>query len=69
MAARRTIDYGVRNNCCHECTERHVGCHGTCEKYQAQYRKNEEIKASRTAYLKGWQNYYVAVSRPGQKPR
>lgn len=67
--ARKTVYYGLQNNCCHECSERHVGCHGSCEKYQNQYRKNEEVKASKKAYLMEWQDYYVAVSRPSQKPR
>ena len=29
-------------NDCFECTERKVGCHGSCEKYAAYTKKNDE---------------------------
>ena len=28
---------------CHHCPDRHAGCHGECEKYQAFRRDREEI--------------------------
>ena len=39
------MNYGsVRIKCCRECTERHLGCHGTCERYKAE---QAEMQASR----------------------
>lgn len=46
--------------CCKDCTERHPGCHGTCEKYiqqkadldaaKAEARKKYEISQGLNAY-------------------
>lgn len=32
---------------CYKCVEREIGCHGTCEKYQAAKEKNDKILAER----------------------
>lgn len=31
-------------NCCKYCTEREVGCHAICKKYQDQRKENELLK-------------------------
>ena len=35
------FNIGNLRNACYNCTERHVGCHSTCEKY-AEYQKELE---------------------------
>lgn len=64
-----SIKYGVNNHTCYGCTERHVGCHGSCEKYLAKAAKNKEVIVARTQYLKEWRDYNVARSKPMSKPR
>ena len=32
---------------CKDCYERHIGCHGSCERYQAEAAKNRDIAAKR----------------------
>ena len=32
------------SNCCYQCEDRHIGCHSTCEKYQAYRKEWEERK-------------------------
>ena len=47
-----------RKCCCKECTERHIGCHGTCEKYKqwvAQYR--EDVKKAKCVQNR-YANYF-----------
>lgn len=34
-------------NCCHECAERRVGCHGRCERYAAWLKLKAERSASK----------------------
>lgn len=29
---------------CKECTERYIGCHGTCERYAKQSKEQDELK-------------------------
>ena len=31
--------------CCKDCQERHIGCHGKCEKYQAENQAHRAEKA------------------------
>lgn len=39
------MNYGtVRIKCCRDCTERHLGCHGTCERYK---KEQADMLASR----------------------
>lgn len=38
--------------CCKGCTERHSGCHDTCEKYGKAKEFNEHIKAERHKHNK-----------------
>lgn len=33
--------------CCKDCTDRHAGCHATCEKYNQQKTELDAIKAER----------------------
>lgn len=33
------------NWCCHNCTERHIGCHGKCEKYIKQNEEHQKRRA------------------------
>lgn len=30
---------------CHRCTDRHIGCHGTCERYLEQRAEMDRIRA------------------------
>lgn len=30
--------------CCKECTDRHIGCHSTCDKYIEWSKENERIR-------------------------
>lgn len=39
--------------CCRNCTERHVGCHGECEKYIAERKKADEEMAARELIRQG----------------
>jgi hypothetical protein len=32
------------SKCCYKCQDRHVGCHGTCEKYLEAKKKHDEYK-------------------------
>ena len=34
-------------SCCYKCSEREVGCHGYCEKYQNEKKKIELIREDR----------------------
>ena len=34
----------MRITVCRDCTDRHLGCHDSCERYQAQKQKNEEAR-------------------------
>lgn len=34
---------------CYGCTDRVVGCHSTCEKYETATERNEELKAAKNA--------------------
>lgn len=36
----------IKINCCLNCEDRHVGCHGTCERYK---RERAEIEAAKAA--------------------
>ena len=31
--------------CCKDCPDRHVGCHGTCEKYKKERAEMDSLKA------------------------
>lgn len=33
--------------CCYNCTDRQVGCHGTCERYKAERAEMDEYRAHR----------------------
>ena len=33
------------NWCCHNCTERYIGCHGKCEKYIKQNEEHQRMRA------------------------
>ena len=39
--------------CCYECTERHIGCHATCERYVAERKATDYVKDENSIY-----NYY-----------
>ena len=38
---------------CKDCTDRHAGCHGECERYQEYCQQREEAKAKRKAQYAG----------------
>lgn len=42
-AWRKNLFFGYNNSPCKDCPDRHVGCHGECERYQ-------EFNRSREAY-------------------
>lgn len=53
---------GLRYNAvtvCKDCTERHMGCHGTCERYKAQ---KAERDAERDAINRKKMNEYAMES-------
>ena len=51
----RKFNHGIRITACRDCKERHVGCHGTCEKYirerEEQLKIKEEIDARRQLHM------------------
>lgn len=36
---------GMKNSCCYKCYDRHLSCHSTCERYQAEREEAEKRKA------------------------
>lgn len=42
---------------CLNCTDRKLGCHGACERYQEFQKKNEEAKAKERAESLAYENY------------
>jgi len=42
---------------CNGCTDRHAGCHGSCEKYAAFKAEMEKVNEQRQAFQKGWFDY------------
>ena len=49
----------VKSNGCFNCTERHIGCHGTCEKYK-QWKEEylEQKKVIKTNEIKHTSYFY-----------
>ena len=41
--------------CCKGCTERHVGCHSTCEKYITEKAENERLREKEHELKKQYQ--------------
>lgn len=41
---------GLNSSPCFKCTERAVGCHGTCETYRTWSAKRDEAKMARRKY-------------------
>ena len=35
---------GLQIKCCYKCTERHVGCHGTCKRYNDELEEHKKKK-------------------------
>lgn len=46
-----------RINCCHDCSNRAVGCHGICEKYIESRKKYEEQQTA----IYAWKNKDKAI--------
>ena len=53
---------GANNNPCFECKDRHIGCHGSCEKYQAQRKEWNRIIENRQKETKKIRDYCVATN-------
>lgn len=58
---------GLRN-CCKDCTDRHKGCHGTCERYAAAKAELEEAKAKQSVEI-GYTAYVAEAVRRVKKTR
>lgn len=46
----------MANNCCKDCKDRHIGCHGKCESYKEFQRRNAEIN-KRKRFENGLHSY------------
>ena len=45
---------------CKDCADRHVGCHSSCEKYQAFHRENEaRLEAQRMARVLDYDDAFI----------
>ncbi len=46
----------MKIQCCKDCAERHMGCHGTCDRYKAETAVLEEEKQARQRRYAGAYN-------------
>lgn len=54
--------------CCKKCTtDRHAGCHGTCERYLADRAKLDEINALRAADIESRTYVITSVNKNKKK--
>ena len=69
MSWDRNYDKGIRSKifeCCHKCTKRHVGCHGTCPDYADAKKASDEyshkvyVKTAEEASMKSYARKAVA---------
>lgn len=45
---------------CKDCAERHIGCHSSCEKYQAFHKENtERLEAQRIAKILEYDDAFI----------
>lgn len=48
---------------CFQCTDRHMGCHGECERYKLEKEKVEQVRQNKEEYM----NNYSALFRPHRR--
>ncbi|GEM_PF-2542582 len=50
---------------CLKCTDRHLGCHGECERYRLEKEKIEQAHRTRDAYLNSYGAMFNENRRQG----
>lgn len=58
-----------RKTPCQNCTERHPGCHGECERYKEMKQEREELHKARDDYFEDKRGIHVPYQRKRKKRR